>query len=600
MNERIKHRGPDDDGVVATPDMTLAMRRLSILDTSRNGHQPMRSEDGRYIIIHNGEIYNFQEIRDELKKAGHTFISNSDTEVALHAYMEYGKSCVAKFNGMFAFAIWDAKEKRLFAARDHAGIKPFFYFFDGKRLIFSSELKGLFVHNIKKEIDYTSFASFVRFSYINGPETIFKNIYTLLPGHTLTYSNGNIVLEKYWEMPTEISSESFDVLKSKLRDTFDDSVKRQLVSDRPLGIFLGGGIDSTAVLGSMSRITSEKIKTFSVRFDTDVQGDKFNEDSDVAKQTAKVYGTEHHELVITAKDVVTYFEDLVMHSDSLTANNSAIAPYLLSRYAKKHVDVVLGGDGGDELFGGYERYYHFLRIAQLQKVPLMFRDNPFTKSLFTLSGKEDYYQRLNADRFELFWLYRAQKENLIRPLLKNINHLDDVQKRYRDKYFSKASKYDLSTQLMSVDYQSWLVDESLTKSDGMTMAAGIEQRVPILDKEMIELAFTIPAHFKVKNRLQGKYIFKEAVRDYLPDEVYYKKKTGWFAPTSKWFRTDMQKLAYEILSPGYTKHTKDILDFDAIQKLLKEHIEIKTYALNVLWSLMVFQVWYRQMMEDKE
>jgi asparagine synthase (glutamine-hydrolysing) len=598
MNQKLKHRGPDDEGVYVGENISLAMTRLSILDTSTKGHQPMHSHDKRFTIVHNGEIYNFKDVRNELITKGYSFKSESDTEVILAAYQEYRDECVKKFNGMFAFALWDAKEQRLFAARDHAGIKPFYYFFDGKRLIFSSELKSILAHSIPRELDHISLNSFLRFSYINGPATIFKNIYSLLPGHTLTFQKGIVSLDKYWEIPQIVSNATFEVQKTTIRTIFDASVKRQLVSDRPLGIFLGGGIDSTAILGSMAEETKEKIKTFSVRFKTDVQGDKFNEDSDVAKRTSKHYDTEHHELVISGKDVAHHLEDIVTHTDSLTANNSAIAPYLLSKFAKKHVDVVLGGDGGDELFGGYERYFHFLKIQQLQKIPQAVRKNSLASIAFRTAGKSDYYIKLNASLFDLFWMYRAQKEAMIAPMLsKSLRDDAGAQLRYKERFFhGEESNY--ATKLMTIDFQSWLVDESLTKSDGLTMASGLEQRVPLLDKEMVELAFTIPSQYKIQSRTQGKYIFKEAVKDYLPTEVYMKRKTGWFAPSSKWFRTDMKDLAYEILSPSYTQHTQEFFDFKEIRRLLEDHIEIKKYALNILWSLMVFQVWYRQMLED--
>jgi len=511
MNKKIKHRGPDDEGIFIDKNFSLSMVRLAILDPSKKGAQPMKSDDGRYVIVHNGEVYNFKSIRDELEFKGISFSSNSDTEVILKAYITYGEECVRKFNGMFAFAIWDVKAKELFVARDHAGIKPFYYFYDGNNLIFSSEIKSILLHKVTKEIDMVSFNSFLRFSYINGPETIFKNIFSLSPGHTLKYKNNNLIVERYWEIPLHTSPMSFMEGKESIRAIFDNAVKDQLVSDKPLGIFLGGGIDSTAILGSMTKCVSEKIKTFSVRFETDVQGEKFNEDSDVAKKTAHFYDTDHHEISVSGKDVVEHFEDMVYHLDSLTANNSIIAPYLLSKYTKEHVDVVLGGDGGDELFGGYERYYHLYIIEKFQIVPQLLRKNPIAQIIANVTGNRDYYVRLNASLFDLFLMYRAQKEATLLPLLKEgISDYKGVKKRLAGKHFKKLHS-DYATHLMGVDFSTWLVDEALVKNDALTMASGLEQRVPILDKRMVELALSIPPQHKINSRTQGKHIFKEAV-----------------------------------------------------------------------------------------
>ncbi|MFA6308016.1 MAG: asparagine synthase (glutamine-hydrolyzing) [Patescibacteria group bacterium] len=594
MNNKIKHRGPDDLGVFLDDIFSLGHVRLSIIDLSQRGHQPMFSSDKNYIIIYNGELYNFEKIKKDLKSKGFKFTSNTDTEVILNSYIAYGEKCLDKFNGIFSFAIFDKKKKKLFAARDHFGVKPFFYYFKDNKFIFSSEIKSILEHNVDKSLDFDSLNLYFRFLYIAGPRTIFKNIKKLQASHYLILQNNKLEIKRYYRVPQEKKDFSFPEAKEIIRTNFDKAVERQLISDRPLGLYLSGGIDSTAILGSMSKLVNHKIKTFTVKFDTKIEEDKFNIDSQLAKKTSDYYKTDHYELLVKPKEVAENLEKVIYHMDDLVSNHTQTATYLLSKLAKGQVAVVLGGDGGDEIFGGYERHYYYNLIDKFQKIPKIIRDNYINKSLSNAFGRQDIYNKLNTkNEFDLFWQFRAQKEKMVKRFLKSdIINLDNTKQILKTQYFSKNSKSYMDY-LMMVDLDTWLVDESLTRSDKLTMAFGLEERVPILDKDLVETAFAIQSSYKIRNKYQGKYIFKEAVKDYLPDYIYDKSKTGWFSPAAKWLRTDLKDLAYQTLANDYNPDTSEFFDFDEIRKILDNHIDKKEYALNTIWSLITFQIWYK-------
>ncbi|MCD4761048.1 asparagine synthase (glutamine-hydrolyzing) [bacterium] len=594
MNSKVKHRGPDADGFFIDQGISLGHTRLSVIDLSKEADQPMLSADQRYVIIYNGELYNYLDIREELEASGFKFKSNSDTEVILNAYVAYKENCLKKFIGIFSFAIWDKKEKKLFAARDHFGVKPFFYYFKNNQLIFSSEIKSILEHDVDKKIDYDSLNLFFRFLYIPGPQTIFKYIQKLQPGHFLIFENNKLKIKKYYSLPTEEKDYSFDEAKELVRTKFDQAVQRQLVSDRPLGMFLSGGIDSTAILGSMSQMVENKIKTFSVKFDIDVEEEKFNSDSHLAKATSRYYKTEHYQTLVKPEQVVDNLEKVVYHMDDLVSNHTQTATYLLAESAKREVDVVLGGDGGDEIFAGYQRYYYYDQIARLQKIPKALRKNVLVKMLAGSLRKNNIYNKLNVNSsFDLFWEFRAQKEKMVNRFLnKEFNQYNKAREIIKQGHFKDDSN-DFAKDLMKADLDTWLVDESLIKSDKLTMAWGLEERVPILDKELVELAYSIPMEHKIHSKNQGKYIFKEAIKDYLPDEVYNKPKTGWFSPAAKWLRTGLKDMAYDVLSEDYNADTKELFDFVEIRKILDNHIDKKEYALNTVWSLITFQIWYK-------
>lgn len=596
MNSKTRHRGPDDQGIFVNGNISFGHNRLAIIDLSTAGHQPMKSKDGNFVIIFNGEIYNYRELRVELEKKGRTFNSKSDTEVILESYQEYGIDCLNKFNGIFAFAIWDRKKEELLLARDHIGVKPLFYYFNEKRFIFSSEIKGILEHNIKRTLNINALNFYFRFLYISGPETIFENIYKLQPASYLIFKNNKIQINKYWEIKDYNNYSGRSEIKDKIKQTLKEAVKRQLVSDVPVGVFLSGGIDSTIILGLMAELADSPIKTFSVGFDVKREQEKYNNDYLLARKTAGIYHTEHYDLIVKPQDVIDNLEKVVWHMDDLVSNPTQVPTFLLSKLAKERVKVVLGGDGGDELFGGYGRYYYYYLLEKWQKLPKILRKNNLNKKVFSLLRKNNIYEKINLENDpEIFWSFMAQKENILNKFLKpRISSLNTCERYIEKNYFvDNKDKYDLAKRMMKIDLDTWLVDESLTRSDKMSMAWGLEQRVPILDKEVVSMAMKIPTRYKISKSTQGKLIYREAMKNYIPDFVYNKAKTGWFTPMAKWLRDDLKDMAYEILSEEYYPENKAILDFKEIKKILDSHTS-GSYALNTIWAIINFQVWSKK------
>ncbi|MBU2564057.1 asparagine synthase (glutamine-hydrolyzing) [Patescibacteria group bacterium] len=549
MNEKIKHRGPDGSGVYTDDNISLGHRRLSIIDLSENGKQPMFNEDKSLCLIFNGEIYNFKELKEDLKN--HTFSSKTDSEVILHLYEEYKEDCLKYLNGIFAFAIYDIKNKELFLARDRIGVKPLYYYYDNQKLIFSSEIKAILEHNIKREIDLEAMNHYFRLMYVPAPLTMFNNIYKLKPGHYLKFKK-DLKIKKYWDVKDFKKIKDKEKIINEIQKLMKKSIKGQLISDKPVGVFLSGGIDSTSVLG-IAKEFKKDLKTFSVGFDINDPNRKFNADLDLARKTSKIYNTEHYELMINSKDILENLEKVVYHMDEPVAEPTQIATYLLAELAKKHVDVVLGGDGGDELFGGYKRYYyaHLLRFI------------PFLKS-------------------KLHTKFMLQDEKEIKKILLNT-------KNTTKSFFSKNY---LKNGLMFADLKTWLPDESLMRSDKMTMANGLEQRVPILDHYLVELGFKIPNKFKMKDTDQGKEIFIEAMKEYLPDHILKSdKKKVWLTPMSEWLRTDLKEFAEKKL---FTNLSEEYFNVKEIEKIFNDHIKRKKYNLNLIWALIVFKIWYNK------
>jgi asparagine synthase (glutamine-hydrolysing) len=593
MVKKTHHRGPDDSGIFSDEKISLGHNRLSIIDLSQAGHQPMISPDNNIVIIFNGEIYNFQEIKKELEAKGRVFKSKTDTEVVLLGFQEWGVKIFEKLNGIFALAIWDKKNETLYLARDPYGVKPLYYFWQDGKLIFSSEIKSILEYPIKRELSVDALNIYFRFLYIPAPLTAFKNIFKLPAGKFLVLQNKQIEIKDYYKL--EFGQEYTDYRQAKhdVRKTFDQAVKSQLISDRPLGLFLSGGFDSTAILGAMQKNSSQPIKTFTVGFNTDIDNQKYNDDAILAKKTAEYYHTDHHQIDISAQDVIDNFSKVAYQMDDLASNHIQVANYLLAKFAKQKVDVVLGGDGGDELFAGYERYYLNYYIDQWQKAPRILRDNFFTSKLAKIAGRENLFNKINiTDPQARFFSHMAQKENQVANILKSdINHFDSVYD-YFQPHFAFNNNY--TRQSLKIDLGTWLVDESLLRSDKLSMAWALEQRVPILDKNMVELAFRLPTKWKINNRQQGKKIYIEALRDYFPDYLMHEKKRGWFSPAAKWLRGDLKNFAQELLSSNYNSATVQYLDFENINKLMKRHLDREEYALNILWATMNFQAWYRE------
>ncbi len=597
------HRGPDDKGAFIGQGISLGHNRLSIIDLSSAGHQPMMSRDDNFVIVYNGELYNYRELRKELEDKGEIFYTESDTEVVLRLYEKYGSKSLEKFDGIFAFAIWDKKKQELFLARDQFGVKPLFYYFDNDKFIFSSEIKGILEHEIKREINRDALNTFFRLLYSVGPETIFKNVFKLNPGSFLILKNKKLIIEKYWSLNNfQDNKDSKAGTEKKIRQILRKSVQKQMVADVDVGVFLSGGIDSTIILGLAKENTDKKIKTFSVGFDLPKDFfSRFNQDYLLAQKTAKYYNTDHFDVLLKEKDVIENFEKVVWHMDDLVYSPTQVANFVLAKMASKEVKVVLGGDGGDELFGGYKRYWYYNLVNKWQKIPKIMRKNFALENIFALIKKEDIYKRLNLREIDLFWSFMAQKEKLLsRALNSDFNNLQNSKNYFFRNFDNKIfdnKKVDLTKAMMLIDLSTWLVDFSFTRSDKMSMAHALEQRVPFMDKDLAQYAMTIPTKFKIKDSRQGKEILKTAMQDYIPDFVYNKEKTGWFVPVAKWLRSGLKDYAYTVLSENYNNgKTNEYINFKEVKVILDNHIQGREYALNTVWSLITFQVWYKQFM----
>ncbi len=598
MNQKIRHRGPDQKDSFCFDDFSLGHTRLSIIDLSDNAKQPMFNEDKSLALVFNGEIYNFQELRKKLVKKGHQLISQSDSEVILHLYEDHGPDCLDFLDGIFAFAILDTRKKEFFLARDRIGVKPLYYYFDGSKFIFSSEIKAILEHNIKREIDLDAFNHYFRLHYVPHPLTIYKNIAKLPPASYLIFKNNQISVKQYWQVDDFKNIDSEEEIIEQIQSLMKKSVKGQLISDRPVGIFLSGGIDSTSILGIVNQSGHKKIKTFSVGFDFKEEEKKFNFDLDMARRVSQDYQTDHHELLITGKDMLNNAEKVIYHSDEPVSDTTQVATLLLSQFAKEKVAVVLGGDGGDELFGGYPRYAYSRLASQWQKIPNFLRENILANLSLNVLGKylkkENLFQKLNTlPGAERYLLFMSQKDNILEEILNQDYFKKDLTRNfYQEKYFQGCPKKDFEKYFMLTDINTWMVDKSLMRTDKMTMAFGLEERVPILDHHLIELSARIPSKYKIKG--EGKAIFKKAMEEYLPDYVLGAPKRGWFSPVAKWLRTDLKDFAYDVLSEDYSPKTNQYFNFPEIRKILDDHISKKRYNLNCLWVLMTFQIWAKQ------
>ncbi len=579
MNFVTKHRGPDATNVFVNEEVSLGHNRLSIIDTREVANQPMVSRNERFTLVFNGEVYNFQEIKKELTE--YEFKTNGDTEVVLKGFEKWGKEIFSKLNGMYAVAIWDNQKKELILARDPQGIKPLYYTLQNKNLIFASEIKAILEHNVERVLDVNAFNAYMDVLYVPAPLTMFKNIFKLEPSTILTFSNGEINKE-------EIIYKSEKYLKTDakaLESIVDSAIKRQLISDRPVGVFLSGGIDSSTVLDSVSG-SHGKIDTFSVSFDLGDEKleEKFNIDANLARKTSEIYKTNHHEIKINIDDVVNSLDEVIFHLDEPISNPTVVATYILSRFAKEKVDVVLGGDGADELFAGYERYRLSLISEWYQKcVPSFLRNKlEFNKRFKKLNIKN------SISKYTLFFFQdREQIKSVI-----NTEYLNNYSIEFFKQFF--IGNKNFTEQFLITDQKTWMIDESLMRSDKMSMAHSLELRVPLLDLEIVAFAHSTPL-FKKLDIFRKKKILKNAFRSRLPKYLFNQPKRGWFSPSAKWMRDPkMLEIMKETLSENYYPETGKVFNWYSAQKMLNNHVEYKLYNQAILWSLFTFQIWAKK------
>lgn len=586
MNDALRHRGPDATAVWSDGRMTLGANRLAIIDLSPGANQPIQSPDGRFTIVFNGEIYNYKELRANL--ASYPFKTQGDTEVILALFQKEGVLAFNKLDGMFAIAIWDARNSELILARDHSGIKPVYYRHDGSVLAFSSEVKGLLEDTrVKRVIDRDALERYLRLRYVPEPQTLVKGIQKLPPASYAVFSNNQLRIEQYYKpFLTPFPKLSRAGTVAKTSELIDASVERQLISDRPLGVFLSGGLDSTIVLDAATK-AGGTMETFSLAFELSEheQAEKFNADAQLARQSAKHYGAKHHEVTFTEQEFISLLPDAIRFLDQPIGNATALAQYALAKKAREHIVVALQGDGGDELFGGYPRYKLSRLMDMYQHAPGFARD-----MLAHLSSK---FEKLNTpegiDRLALFLF---EKDAHLRRAISSEFISNKPAKWFSERYLAGRKESDFTQLLMDIDRRSWLVDEALARTDTMTMGASLEARVPLLSPEIVSFTSSLPTQMRV-GLMQNKTILREAYAARLPAHILNAKKRGFFSPIAKWIRRpQLQQLSREALSHGFHPSTDALLSKDAVS-LLDAHVQGE-YAVNTLWTLVTLRLWAKE------
>jgi len=605
MTDTLRHRGPDADGSHFGPGVGLGHRRLSIIDLA-TGDQPIYNETRSVAIVFNGEIYNFHELARELEARGHTFATRSDTETIVHAYEDFGLECVKRLRGMFTFALWDESQRRLVLARDRAGKKPLYYHADAERLVFASEIKALLQDpSIKRRISPEGLSDYFSFGNIPAPGTVFQDIHQVPPGHLLVWERGRVRLQEYWDVvfdPTGpatpgAASEAFSAL-------FDEAVRMRMIADVPLGAFLSGGIDSSAVVASMARQSERPVITTSVGF-----AERTHSELDHARAVAKALGTEHHELLVKP-DAIADLPRLVWHLDQPFADSSALPTYYVSRATRERVTVALSGDGGDELFAGYQRRYGIHRLEQrLRRVipgsvrrgvlASLARVYPRSERIprplrlkLVLSNLGQSFERAYFNDMSLF--LDDEKQALCTPeFLAQARHHDPIAGFARN--FERVRDADPLSRVLYVDFKTWLANDILVKVDRMSMACSLEVRSPLLDHKIVEFAASLPSRLKFRGSV-SKYLLKRHVASRLPAADVHRPKQGFELPLAAWLRGDLRDMAHDLLfstqatGRGYVRAEAAKRIWDAHQCGTRNHSP-------QIWALMVLELWHRQYMD---
>ena len=612
-NELIRHRGPDDDGVFADERAGLAMRRLSIIDVS-GGRQPIETRDGNLVIVFNGEIYNFPELRAGLEKDGYPFKTRTDTEVVLALYEKEGAACVRRLRGMFAFAVWDKSRRKLFLARDRIGKKPLVYALLNGGLAFASELRSLLVWDgVDTALEAKAVDLFLSLQYIPSPRTIYKGVKKLPPAHTLTYEDGRVTIERYWDLPLGQANPYKDAAEAEaaVRAKLIEAVKVRLISEVPLGAFLSGGIDSSIVVAAMAGLSEKPVKTFSIGFDHE----EFTE-LPYARQVAELYGCDHTEFVVTA-EMTDVLPKLAWHYGEPYADASALPSYYVSRETRKHVTVALNGDGGDENFAGYIRYFAMKAARLYDNVPgplrkalqagaefLPEKDAPFSTlwkaKRFLRSG---IFTDLPQRHLKMICYFSEEdKKGLYTPAMLAAMGEKSVRERpdavnYLAAPFERGSKEDFVNRMLYVDFATYLPEDLMVKMDIASMANSLEARSPFLDHELVELAFRLPGDWKLKGLRGHKWILKRAFADKLPQNIKKRPKMGFGIPIGPWFRGRLKGYFEEtVLSPKALG--RGYFNAAALRTMWDQHQARKRDHGYRLWALLMLELWHQQYAPD--
>lgn len=599
MLDIIAHRGPDDTGIYFKNNTAIGMRRLSIIDL-KSGHQPIHNEKRNVFVVFNGEIYNFENLKTDMIIKGHTFYTSSDTEVIVHLYEEYGENFVSYIRGMFSICLWDEKNRKLLLIRDRLGIKPLYYTFKNNTIIFGSEIKSLLKCDIvNAELNYKKLGSLLSYRFVPGNETMFKDIYEVLPGNILEYSNNKIKVKKYWDIEynedVDIKSEFF--YSNKISSLVDKSINDRIISDVPIGVFLSGGLDSTIVLSEVSKFYNGNIDTFSIGFEKPYSKTDINEYSELsyAKKVSDFYGTNHHEYIIKPGDVINDINSIIWHMDEPLSDPTAIPLYYLSKLAKNNVKVVLSGEGADEIFAGYTTYKEPSIVSKYNNLPKFLRD-----LVESISSKMPFdYGKGFLERTKLPISKRYKgvgmtfKDNEISSLLSGDLYalwlIDCKNDTFINSLYHMPQWKDEVNQMLYLDQKVWLPEDVLIKSDKMTMANSIELRVPFLDHHLVEFALSIPSILKY-NRNNEKYILKRSFKDEIPDFVLDRKKNGFPIPISKFLNYEYNDFVKDVLLSQKALN-RGYFNKSFIENLIKK----SNYKSNgrKIWLLLTFELWHR-------
>ncbi len=604
MVNSLHHRGPDGQGIHIEGSLGFGHSRLAIIDLSNAAGQPMSNEDGSIWITYNGEIYNFVEIRERLEKLGHVFRTKSDTEVIIHAYETWNVDCLAHLSGMFAFALWDSKRQQLWIVRDRLGIKPIFYLHRSDRLLFASEIKAILCDpTVERRVDLTALHHFLSLNYTPAPYTMFSGIRQLLPGHYLLVdSNGECMEKEYWDVSyTQKRVENEDALIEEFEDIFASTIKQHMISDVPLGAFLSGGVDSSAIVYWMSIQMPQPVQTFSIGF-----FEKTYNELDFARSIADSCKTDHHERIITP-DTIEVLPRIVWHAEEPTADSSILPLYYLAKMAREKVTVALSGDGADEILAGYETYQAYY-IAQLfQLIPGVIRHRiirplidmiPPSPAKVSLDFKLKRFVRgaeLDSDASHAYWrtiFDEETKANLYVPRVSQELNGTDTVELYR-KVFSRTDAVHPLNRMLYVDTRFYLPNDMLVKVDRMTMAHSLEARVPYLDHKLVEFIASLPPNLKLKNWHQKKYLLKTALNRHLHTKAIWRRKQGFNVPKGIWLQNELRDYAYDHLSESRIQ-SMNLFQPKEVTSLLNDHIQNKRDNSHQIWGLLCFSLWWQQ------
>ena len=622
MTRTLAHRGPDEEGYFLNAgkregseawrlmgleggkgNVGLGHRRLSIIDLS-SGQQPLSNEDGTAWIAFNGEIYNFQALMDELKSLGHRFATRSDTETILHAYEQWGEDCIGRLRGMFAFAIWDERRQSMLLARDRVGKKPLYYLADSKRFLFGSEIKAILeVPDVSREIDLTALSDYFSLLYVPSPKSIFQDIRKLPAAHYMVVTADSVDVKPYWDLsfyPQESLAESRII--DDLNDILEEATRIRMISEVPLGAFLSGGVDSSGVVAMMANASRDPVKTNSISFSVA----KYNE-VNYAREVAKLFHTDHHEFNVTP-ETVPVIEKLAWHYDEPFADSSALPTFYVSQTARKNVTVSLSGDGGDENFAGYRRYWFDMRENMVRGLVAEKLRQPLFGLLGRLYPKADYLPQIfrgkafisnvardpvDAYFFSVSAMYNDTKQALLNPdILREISGYDTRELFYRT--YRDAPAEDHLSKIQYLDIKTYLCEDILTKVDRASMAVSLEVRCPILDHVFMEYAAKIPYRYKLKGT-DGKHIFKKALKRHLPDKILYRQKMGFGVPILEWMRGEIKEYARNIVLGG--KASKRFLNHACLEKMWRDHQAKRRNHSTELWQVMMLNLWYDRFAE---